>query len=62
MGAVVDPNQIKSSVLRTVKAKRVSFRHKLQLVLFAGEERGLVGSRAYSNETCLSAFSTACSP
>jgi len=38
------------AIARVIKEKRVAFKNHLELVLFAGEEQGLVGSRAYSHE------------
>jgi len=36
------------AVARLIKEKRITFKSRFELVLFAGEEQGLVGSRAYS--------------
>lgn len=37
------------SIARVIGERRVKFRHNVQLVAFAGEEQGLVGSRAYAS-------------
>ncbi|KAG7447570.1 Zn-dependent exopeptidase [Guyanagaster necrorhizus] len=38
------------SIARAIGAKGIKFRANVELVLFAGEEQGLLGSRAYSRE------------
>ena len=41
-------------IARTIKDKGIKFKSNVELVAFAGEEQGLLGSRAYSSEptTC----------
>ncbi|KAG9017473.1 hypothetical protein FRB90_001190 [Tulasnella sp. 427] len=36
------------AIARLIKEKKITFKNRVELVLFAGEEQGLVGSRAYS--------------
>ncbi|KIO28248.1 hypothetical protein M407DRAFT_22579 [Tulasnella calospora MUT 4182] len=36
------------AIARLIKEKKITFKSRVELVLFAGEEQGLVGSRAYS--------------
>jgi hypothetical protein len=38
------------SIARTIARKQVRFQSNVELVLFAGEEQGLLGSRAYARE------------
>ena len=38
------------SIARTIGSRGVLFKKNVQLVLFAGEEQGLFGSRAYARE------------
>ncbi len=40
------------AIARTIARKGVTFHHSVELVAFAGEEQGLLGSRAYAG-TCL---------
>lgn len=42
------------SIARTIKAKGIKFLSNVELVLFAGEEQGLLGSKAYARKTLLS--------
>lgn len=37
------------SIARTIARKRIKFHTNFELVTFAGEEQGLLGSRAYSS-------------
>lgn len=37
-------------IARTIARRRVQFESNVQLCLFAGEEQGLLGSRAYARE------------
>ncbi len=39
------------SIARAIGAKGVKFHTNVELVLFAGEEQGLLGSKAYSRES-----------
>ncbi|KAG8946756.1 hypothetical protein FRC04_011412 [Tulasnella sp. 424] len=36
------------AIARLIKEKKITFKNRVELVLFAGEEQGLVGSRAYA--------------
>ncbi|KAG9045360.1 hypothetical protein FS837_006458 [Tulasnella sp. UAMH 9824] len=36
------------AIARLIKEKKITFKSRVELVLFAGEEQGLVGSRAYA--------------
>ena len=45
------------AMARTIARKGISFKKNVQLCLFAGEEQGLLGSRAYAR-TCLFNCST----
>ena len=38
------------SIARTIKRQGITFRKNVQFVTFAGEEQGLLGSRAYARE------------
>ena len=38
------------SIARTIKRKDVKFHSNVELAFFAGEEQGLLGSRAYARE------------
>ncbi|TFK54887.1 Zn-dependent exopeptidase [Heliocybe sulcata] len=38
------------SIARTIKRKGITFKSNVELVAFAGEEQGLLGSRAYARE------------
>lgn len=38
------------SIARTIASRKVKFHTNVELVAFAGEEQGLVGSRAYAHE------------
>lgn len=41
------------AIARTIARKGISFKKNVQLCLFAGEEQGLLGSRAYARELAL---------
>ncbi|KAG8903483.1 hypothetical protein FRB99_003226 [Tulasnella sp. 403] len=38
------------AVARLIKERKIAFKDRFELVLFAGEEQGLVGSRAYAHD------------
>ena len=40
------------AIARTIARKGVKFHANVELVAFAGEEQGLLGSRAYSRQCC----------
>ncbi|KAG6854347.1 hypothetical protein C0991_007852 [Blastosporella zonata] len=44
------------SIARTIKRKEIKFHSNVELVAFAGEEQGLLGSRAYSRQIILEIY------